>query len=299
MTADLPELPMATHASTCGPIRVVTAEKTYDNANPAPVFNRIWSIATEDENLTMYAFKRFKTSHLVNLRYLEHELDKLDRDVYQAGLSLGHDVSKTGRLLLGHAQKDKVIKTVQDVAQKENIIRLRKLISENDKAMIRFKQLMQMKTFSMFEDDRRTKYHLEMNDWEAYKTSLIRVDLPAGRPRSPFENWLHHFLRWIKWNKRQHDNRAESSQFNSIAFSNIVLNILVATGTITLFVTPTILLSNRAGSPVEIFTISLFIGVFSFIVSFRSGSSAISTMGATAAYGAVLVVFLSNNSVIS
>lgn len=169
--------------------------------------------------------------------------------------------------------------------------------------MIRFNHLMQMKTFSMFDDPRHTTYHPDSNDWEACKTRLIRVDLQAGPARSPVENGLHRALRWFRFKRRPAGSRAgvDSTSFNSITLSNIVLGVLVATGTIILFVAPMVLLSPQKSeaSVKEIIIISVFIGVFSFVVSFCSGSSAINTMGATAAYAAVLVVFLSNHSVTS
>jgi hypothetical protein len=44
--------------------------------------------STADNNLTLHGFRRFKTTHLLNLRYLEDEVAQMDHTLYQAGLSL-------------------------------------------------------------------------------------------------------------------------------------------------------------------------------------------------------------------
>jgi hypothetical protein len=44
--------------------------------------------STADNNLTLHGFRRSKTTHLLNLRYLEDEVAQIDHTLYQAGLSL-------------------------------------------------------------------------------------------------------------------------------------------------------------------------------------------------------------------
>jgi hypothetical protein len=44
-------------------------------------FRKLWKHSTEDNNLALYGFRRFKTSHLLNLRYLEEEISRLDYDM--------------------------------------------------------------------------------------------------------------------------------------------------------------------------------------------------------------------------
>lgn len=132
MSSNDPQLPKATHPRDFQ-AGLSAVRPLGDIPDFASIFSRAWSIATEDENITMYGFKRFKTSHLLNLRYLEHDLGKLDREIYQAGLSLNTAPSRTGRLWLGHAKKDENIKGIPDVACEENILRFRRLISEYGK----------------------------------------------------------------------------------------------------------------------------------------------------------------------
>jgi hypothetical protein len=102
------------------------------------LFQSLWPIATHDSNVTLHAFRRFKTSHLMNLRFLEAEVEQLDRDLYQAGLTLGVPVGKPDRLLLRRNTHDN--KNIPIKVSGDTVLRLRGLIKEygvypvNDKA---------------------------------------------------------------------------------------------------------------------------------------------------------------------
>lgn len=98
-------------------------------------FVKVWRIATADKNMTMHGFRRFKTSHLVNLRLLEHELEKLDREVYQAGMKLEAPISKIDRLGLGQSQRDRDAKAASEVINRETVMRLRRLLQEYGKSL--------------------------------------------------------------------------------------------------------------------------------------------------------------------
>lgn len=100
-------------------------------------FVKIWRIATADKNMTMHGFRRFKTSHLVNLRLLEHELEQLDREVFQAGMKLEAPISKIDRLGLGQSRRDRDAKAASEVINRETVMRLRSLVQEYGKSMPR------------------------------------------------------------------------------------------------------------------------------------------------------------------
>ncbi|KAH6714369.1 hypothetical protein BKA61DRAFT_424009, partial [Leptodontidium sp. MPI-SDFR-AT-0119] len=70
-------------------------------------FRAHWQSSTADSNLTLHGFCRFKTTHLLNLRFLESEIAELDHIIFQAGLSLGLSPSPEGRLGLKHGKRDK------------------------------------------------------------------------------------------------------------------------------------------------------------------------------------------------
>lgn len=83
---------------------------------------RLWP---PDNNIS-----EIKTSHLLNLRFLEHETELLDRDIYQAGLKLGFPTSSTDRLGLERSVKDENAKNASEVITSDSVVRLRKLIQE-------------------------------------------------------------------------------------------------------------------------------------------------------------------------
>lgn len=93
-------------------------------------FRELWRKATDDNPLTLFGFRRFQTSHLLNLRYLEEEIEKLDHEVYQAGIKLGHTPTSIDKLGLRHAKRDANALTVADVMTRENVLRLRELLKE-------------------------------------------------------------------------------------------------------------------------------------------------------------------------
>jgi hypothetical protein len=45
-------------------------------------FRGHWQSSTTDSNLTLHVFRRFKTTHLLNLRFLEGEIADLDHVIY-------------------------------------------------------------------------------------------------------------------------------------------------------------------------------------------------------------------------
>lgn len=176
---------------------------------------------------------------------------------------------------------------------------------QSDDALIRFNQVMQMQTFALSDDVWHLAFRQKFNEWEQSKTRLVRVDLPINRARSALENSLNHFLRkaWQKWTRRWRaspglgaERAANKSPQNIIRATRCIVCLLVALLAAAILVVPLLLLSDQRSNASDLLTIGLFIVIFCFAVSFSSGSSALATMGATAAYAAVLVVFISSNS---
>lgn len=93
-------------------------------------FRKAWSYSTADNNLTLHGFRRFKTTHLLNLRLLEHEISEMDHTVYQAALSLDLCPSTTDRLGLRHCKRDAKPPKVEQVITQEFIIKLRSLLKQ-------------------------------------------------------------------------------------------------------------------------------------------------------------------------
>lgn len=93
-------------------------------------FRKNWQAASADNSLTLYGFRRFKTSHLLNLRFLEDEIAELDHLVYQAGLTLGIDHAPANRLGLNYCKRDRRIPAIGETITHELVLRLRDLLKQ-------------------------------------------------------------------------------------------------------------------------------------------------------------------------
>jgi len=101
------------------------------NTSKNPLFEKVWAKSTEDNNIALYGFRRFKTSHLVNLRFLEEEIAKLDHDIYQIGLkSANRDVSGRDRLGFRFSKRDSNVPEETEFVIQEMILKLRSLLKE-------------------------------------------------------------------------------------------------------------------------------------------------------------------------
>jgi hypothetical protein len=94
------------------------------------LFEKAWTLSTEDSNLALYGFRRFKTAHLLNLRLLEEEIDQIDHQIYQAGLKLGIGPAPNDRLGLKHCQKDEHALCPEEVLDEGLILKLRELLRQ-------------------------------------------------------------------------------------------------------------------------------------------------------------------------
>ncbi len=96
----------------------------------AQEFMKHWEKATADSNLTLHGFRRFKTTQLLNLRFLEDEIATVDHGIYQAGLSLGLDPSSSDRLGLRHSKRDANVPPIEETITRAMVLRLRGLLKE-------------------------------------------------------------------------------------------------------------------------------------------------------------------------
>lgn len=93
-------------------------------------FRKLWCATTDDSRLTLFGFRRFRTAHLLNLRFLEDEIHKIDHDIYQAGLQLDVPCTPADRLGLKHGKRDKNALKVEALIKPELISRLRDLLKQ-------------------------------------------------------------------------------------------------------------------------------------------------------------------------
>lgn len=110
-----------------------TPDESYQRAetpDTARLFRDLWSNVTDDNPLTLYGFRRFRTTHLLNLRLLEMEIDKIDRKIYQAGLNLELPHTGTDKLGLKHSKRDKHVPSPAEVLDPGLVSKLRQLLRE-------------------------------------------------------------------------------------------------------------------------------------------------------------------------
>ncbi|KAL3426811.1 hypothetical protein PVAG01_00320 [Phlyctema vagabunda] len=294
------------------PRRTVNTIETQFLSTSRLDFEKHWRRSTDDDNLTLHGFRRFKTSHLINLRFLEDEIARMDHLMFQAGLSLSTERTSYDRLGLRNARIDAKaqVMPVEEIITEKFVLELRGRIKEYDEALASFNQIMAMETFSLLDDEKQTQSRTDLSLHEKYKTRLIRVDRGPRRTQDPVQRRLHEIFRFLRYwhlSKTPADPETSSSSpssralparysyRNSMLLSEITGRFLVATATGLFLVVPLAILSRTQDAQVQILTVSLCIVVFAFLVSVTLRVSNLEMMMVSAAYAAVLSVFVSSN----
>ncbi|ORY67657.1 uncharacterized protein BCR38DRAFT_337104 [Pseudomassariella vexata] len=279
------------------------------NADDATAkFRKHWQSATADSNLTLHGFRRFKTSHLLNLRFLEDEIAELDHVIYQAGLSLNVDRSPTDRLGLRHSKRDKNVPRADAIITRGLVLRLRDLIKQYDEALVAFNNIMAMETFSLLDDEKQSSLQTDLSLYEIYNTRLLRIDLGTRSRTDPFQRWIHKWLRAFRYrrlSKKSQGNVEGLGSFekghrwsyqNTILVADIIGRGVTAMVTAIFLIAPLAILSQQSLRDTQLLVISLCIVVFSFLVAVMLKVSNFEMMAVSAAYAAVLSAFMSNAS---
>ncbi|GAW15305.1 hypothetical protein ANO14919_047140 [Xylariales sp. No.14919] len=283
------------------------ASSAHHTENIREQYIKNWKYATADNNLTLHGFRRFKTTHLLNLRFLEDEIAALDHDIYQAGLTIGLDPSSSDRLGLRHSKRDANVPKIEETITQEVILRLRSLLKEYDDALIAFNQIMSMETFSLLDDEAQSSLRTDLSLYEIYNTRLVRTDLGTRLRTDPFQRRIHKYLRdfeYWRMSKRSQENlEAPRSTAGSYVwrYQNTILLAEIAARIITVFTIGVFLIIPLASlgqqpKSIQIAIVSVFILIFSFIVTAILKVSNLEMMAVSAAYAAVLASFISNPS---
>ncbi|KAI1485230.1 hypothetical protein F5X96DRAFT_660881 [Biscogniauxia mediterranea] len=271
-------------------------------------FYQHWQNATDDNNLTLHGFRRFKTTHLLNLRFLEDEIAELDHTIYQAGLGLGLDISSTDRLGLKHSKKDDHVPDISETITRDLVLKLRDLLKQYDEALAAFNNIMSMETFSLLDDEKQSSLRTDLSLYEIYKTRLIRVDLGPRSRTDPFQRWIHKWLRRFRYWRlsRISQGHPESlasvkkdhrwSYQNTTLTASIIGRMITTTITASFLIVPLALLSHQSLRDTQLAVISSCILIFSFLVAVMLRISNFEMMAVSAAYAAVLSAFISNIS---
>lgn len=195
------------------------------NERRSHLFQKIRRHSTAGNTLRLYDFRRLKTSHLVNLHFLEEEISVLDRQVYQVGIRSGSHENNGGRDALG-LQRDPIVPNEEEFVTDSMLLKLRRLLKEYgsqkmpiampiytytrmDEALAAFNKVMAMETFSLIDDKDNYKERSELHPYEIYQTRLVRVDLGTRTEHDPFRRGIQKTLQqlryWRMCNKSQED----------------------------------------------------------------------------------------------
>ena len=172
---------------------------------------------------------------------------------------------------------------------------------------------MLMETYALADSAWQSHLRTDFTSYEAYKTRLVRVDQAH---RSGSRDVLRHSLRkclralwyFLRYEGTTTDtpkayksapdveSNLKKSFQNTANLAEVITRFLVALLAGAFLVVPLIVLSHQSSSQTHLITVSIFIIVFSLLVSLVSKASNEQTMAASAGYAAVLVVFLSNSA---
>ena len=207
------------------------------------------------------------------------------------------------------------------------------LIVFEDEALAAFNRVMTMETFAL-SDHQELVDRSTLTQVETARTLLIQVDQPVrSNVRDPIQHWLRKALRYIWYYTLTpkpsvgHASQSSSTEFtiaptdkslehglhigpsvvgrksrhpcpNTANLADTVSRFLFGLVTGVFLITPmAVLLGQENNRPAQLATVSISIIVFSLLVALASRASPQETMGASAAYAAVLVVFVSTSNV--
>ncbi len=180
--------------------------------------------------------------------------------------------------------------------------------NSTDEALAAFNKIMLMETFSLIDDEKQSSLWGDLTLDEVYKTRLLRVDLGTRSRTDPFQRWLHRFLRafryWGLSNKARNneeglgsfagEHRRWSYQ-NTIRKAEIIGRVTTAVLTTIFLMTPLVIFSRESSRDVQLVVLFVFLLFLSFLMSLFLKVSSYEMMAVSAAYAAVLSVFVSNN----
>ena len=298
------------------------------------LFRSFWSDVTSDNRLTLFGFQRYRTTHLFNLRFLEAEINEINHKLYQTGLQLDSTFDgqrALNRLGLRQAKRDTDRREVEYVVDRALVLRLRSLIKEygkcdsdktpaaliydSNKVLKAFNTIIRMETFSLAENPHQCLARPDLHAYKKFKTRMLRVNLPL-RPtsRDPIQHFLRKGLQqfWYTLNvsklrtedeeqerkgtlsstitawDRTYQNTAQIAE----AISRFIIGMLAGAT----LVVPLSILASQDSQKNRLLVVVFCVSIFCFLLSLLSKATNYETMAASAAYAAVLTVFISNGS---
>ncbi len=174
---------------------------------------------------------------------------------------------------------------------------------------------MSMETFSLTDNIPQSSLRQDIHAYEKFKTRMLRVDLPRrNSSRDPIQHFLRKGLRrlWYAfnlWKLREDDEEQgrtkpvsrlmmnwDRTYQNTSRIVEAVTRLIMALIAGAALIVPLIVLSFQTSQESRLLVVVVFVSIFCFLLSLLSKASNYETMPASAAYAAVLTVFVSNGS---
>jgi len=165
---------------------------------------------------------------------------------------------------------------------------------------------MAMETVALLDDGDRSSLTPDISAHELYNTRLVRVDLPPRSRQDPFQRRIHKLLRWIRFKRLlslESNNVENGSRFahsslkthqNTVEVAEFTGRILFALFATSFLIVPLVILSYQENKKAQLATTSAFLVTFALIISVGIRTTNMETLAGSAAYAAVLSVFISN-----
>lgn len=172
--------------------------------------------------------------------------------------------------------------------------------------MINFNAVMSMETFSLLDDEKHSSLNSDRSLYELYKTRLLRIDQPPRGRQDPLQRRTHQMLRDLRYWRMARSSSGQGANpealnqvdFKSSQNTSLIADIISRTimaAVVGVFLTvPLVTLSREPRESVKLGVISACIILFAVLVSVSLRASNLEMMVVTAAYAAVVAVFVSD-----
>lgn len=173
---------------------------------------------------------------------------------------------------------------------------------------------MNMETFSLADNIPQSSARQDIHAYEKFKTRMLRVDLPRrNSSRDPIQHFLRKGLRQVwyalnLWRLRGDEEQGQTGPFsklmanwdrtyqNTSRIAEAMTRFVIAGVAGAALIVPLVIMSHQNSQESRLIVVILCVSVFCFLLSLLSKASNYETMAASAAYAAVLTVFVSNGS---
>ena len=182
-----------------------------------------------------------------------------------------------------------------------------------DEALAAFNTVMTMETFSLADNFEKSAPRNDLHAFEKFKTRMLRADLPLRKSsRDPIQHYLRKGFRRLWYYLSVHKLRTgdeeqsrrgplptviaswDRTYQNTARVAEIITRFTIAMVAGASLVVPLALLSLQQSQVNRLLIVAICITIFCFMIALLSKASNYESMAATAAYAAVLTVFLSN-----